>query len=93
MSEHQYEPLRALSLRHQVTIVLLTLLLLLSLVGLLASISVALIFTPKPEMKRWMPEGIMCATCGEIPSVEMRRRVGCQRIVEEGGGTVSYILF
>ena len=50
-----------------------------TIVGLLI-LSVVLFFAPRPEMDRRMLEGIMCATCKELSSAEVRGRVGCRGV-------------
>lgn len=87
--QYNYQPLHALPIRHQLKFIVFTALVLVSLLGLLASISVTLIFAPKPELGRWMPEGIRCATCGEISDRGVRERVGCRAIE----GEVSFVSF
>lgn len=86
MSKPQYTPLHPLPLRHQLKTIIVTALLVVSPLGLLASVTATLLFAPKPELETWMPDGIRCARCGEIESGEVRERVGCKSVEEFGGG-------
>jgi hypothetical protein len=70
---------RSLPPTSQLKIALLTLLLLITVFGFFASFSLVIFLTPRPELERWTPEGIKCATCEELMSQnwEVGKVLGC----------------